>query len=252
MEAGRRSSKSGGEVFGRLVAVRRAGLGLRQEDLAARIDTSQANVARIEEGQPPSTETLTRLAAALNVESGAGAPSSRTRIWNLDAEAQRLAIAVLIPVVVILGGALSVVIHGFGGAGRFSGPDGADPSQQSPQAVAVAPAVPPLAAAEAQGKTRKAKKSRKAKKNREAKRPVKKRTTPAVAVSEPSLARAPMTKKRSPAPSQPASEPVASSPPPSNSGASKAPPQAQNDPPPQAEHGIGGGEASHGIAPAGG
>jgi transcriptional regulator with XRE-family HTH domain len=243
VEAGRRSSRSGGEVFGRLVAVRRAGLGLRQEDLAARIDTSQANVARIEEGQPPSTETLTRLAAALNVQSGAGAPSSRTRIWNLDAEAQRLAIAVLIPVVVILGGALSVVIHGFGGGGRFSGPDGADPSQQSPQAVAVAPAVPLVAAAEAQGKTRKAKKT--------TKKPEKK-SAPAAAVSEPSLARAPTTKKRSPAPTQPASEPVASSPPPSNSGASKAPPQAQNDPPPQAEHGIGGGEASHGIAPAGG
>ena len=246
MEAGRGSSRSGGEVFGRLVAVRRAGLGLRQEDLAARIDTSQANVARIEEGQPPSTETLRRLAAALHIESGTGAPSLRTRFWNLDAEGRRFAIAVLIPVVVILGGALSVVIHSFGGAGGSSGPDGADPSQQSLQAVSAAPAVPPIATGGTLGTSRKTKKSQKTK------RPEKKRATPAVAVVEPSLARTP-THQRSPAPIQPASKPVASPPAPSGGGGSNDPaPQVQNDPAPQVQHGIGGGEASHGIVPGGG
>lgn len=247
MEAGRGSSRSGGEVFGRLVAVRRAGLGLRQEDLAARIDTSQANVARIEEGQPPSTETLRRLAAVLHIESGTGAPSLRTRFWNLDAEGRRFAIAVLIPVVVILGGALSVVIHSFGGAGGSSGPDGADPSQQSLQAVSAAPAVPPIATGGTLGTSRKTKKSQKTK------RPDKKRATPAVAVGEPSLARAPTTHNRSPAPIQPASKPVASPPAPSGGGGSNDPaPQVQNDPAPQVQHGIGGGEASHGIVPGGG
>jgi transcriptional regulator with XRE-family HTH domain len=62
----------GGEIFGRLVAVRRAARGLSQEDLAAMMDTSQSNVARIEEGQPPSSETLKRLAAALDVEPATG------------------------------------------------------------------------------------------------------------------------------------------------------------------------------------
>ena len=63
----------GGEIFGRLVAVRRAGLGLSQEDLAARMDSSQSDVAHIEEGRPPSTEALNRLAPALDVEPAKGA-----------------------------------------------------------------------------------------------------------------------------------------------------------------------------------
>ena len=234
--------RRGDEIFGRLVAVRRAGLGLSQQDLAARIDTSQANVARIEEGQSPSTETLTRLATALNAEPGTSAPSFRARIWNLDGEERRLAIAVLIPVLVILGGALSVGVQGFGGAGRSSGADGGVPSQHSPQAVSAPSAVPPVAAGGAQGNSRKTKKP-------ETKKPEKQSTPPAAAVSEPSFARAPATKQRSPAPIQPASEPVASSPAPSTRGdGSNAPPPR----PPQAEHGIGGGEGSHGLVPVGG
>ena len=131
----------------------------------------------------------------------------------------------------------------------LSGADGGVSSQQVPEAVSVAPATP-VAAAGAQGRNWKAKRSEK----RKAKRPEKKSATPAAAVSEPSLVRAPTTKKRSPAPIQPASEPVASPAPSSGSGVSNAPPEVQNDPPPQAEHGIGDGEASHGmgIAPAGG
>jgi hypothetical protein len=129
----------------------------------------------------------------------------------------------------------------------LSGADGGVSSQQVPEAVSVAPATP-VAAAGAQGKSRKTKRP-----ERKAKRPEKKSATPAAAVSEPSFVRAPTTKKRSPAPMQPTSEPVAS-PAPSSGSVSNAPPEVQNDPPPQAEHGIGDGEASHGmgIAPAGG
>jgi transcriptional regulator with XRE-family HTH domain len=181
-----------GEELGRLVAARRARLGLSQADLASIIDTSQSHVARIEEGQPPSTETAERLAAALNMEvgtwayiravaiiaalylsmivvdgggarigltaaaggalwlsgivarrgaatrilrpiapatasgSGARTPwSSRGRRWLLGG----LAIAVLVPVLVILGG-------------RFFGTDGGDSSRQLPQAASAAPAAP--------------------------------------------------------------------------------------------------------------
>ena len=156
---------------------------------------------------------------------------------------------------VILIGALSLGL-GIGVVKQFSGTDGAYPSQPSLQAVSAPPAVAPVAAGGAQEKSRKAKsreaKSRKAK-SREAKKPEKKSATPPAAVSEPSFARAPTTKKRSPAPIQPAREPVASSPPPSSGGGSNHPStQVQNNPPPEVQHGIGGGEASHGIAPAGG
>lgn len=241
--------RRGDEIFGRLVAVRRAGLGLSQEELAARIDTSQANVARIEEGQSPSTETLTRLATALNTEPGTGAPSSRTRIWNLDGEERRLAIAVLIPLLVILGGALSVGVHGFGGGGRSSSADGGVPSRHLPLAVS-APLAAPVAAGRTQGEIRKTKRSEK----RKTKRPEKKRPTPPAPVSEPSPAPPPTTKKRSPAPTQPASGPVASPPAPSitggGGGSTDSPPQPPQ--PPEVQHGIGGGDGSHGIAPVGG
>jgi hypothetical protein len=129
----------------------------------------------------------------------------------------------------------------------LSGADGGVSSQQVPEAVSAAPATP-VAAAGAQGRNWKAKRSEK----RKAKKPEKKSATPAAAVSEPSFAPAPTTKKRTPAPVQPVSEPVAPSPPPSGGGVSNAPPKAQNDPPQLAEHGIGGGEAWHGIAPGGG
>lgn len=249
MEAGA-SGRSGEELFGRLVAVRRAGLGLSQEDLAARIDTSRASVARIEEGQPPSPKMLRRLASALNSKPETGAPSSRTRIWNLEGEERRLAIAVLIPMLVILAGAFSVGVHSLGGVGRSSGADGGNPSQ-SPRAVSAPLAVPALAAGGAQAETRKTKKSQKTKRSE------KKRATPAAPVSEPSFAPPPPRKKSSPATIQPANEPAASAPAPSKPVATAPAPSSDsgggsNAPPPQAGHGIGGGEAWHGIAPGGG
>jgi hypothetical protein len=161
---------------------------------------------------------------------------------------RRLANEVVVPVLVIVIGALSVGL-GIGVVKQFSGTDGAYPSRPSLQAVSAPPAVAPVAAGRAQGKSRKTKRP-----ERKTKRPEKKSATPAAAVSEPSLVRAPTTKKRSPAPMQPASEPVASPAPSSGGGVSNAPPEVQNNPPPQLQHGIGDGEASHGmgIAPAGG
>src|SRR5919201_4678016 len=70
---GRREITEGEEIFGKLVAVRRAGLGLSQDDLAARTNTKPSDIAGIEAGRAPSEETLKRLAAALNVEPGTGA-----------------------------------------------------------------------------------------------------------------------------------------------------------------------------------
>jgi hypothetical protein len=175
-------------------------------------------------------EVFRRLAAAVKTEPGTGG-------W------QRLANEVLVPALVILIGALLVAL-GIGVVKQFSGTDRAYTSQPSLQAVAAPPAVAPVAVGGAQGKSRKTK------------RPEKKSATPAAAVtvSEPSFVRV-KTKKRSPASIQPASEPVAKSPAPSDSGASGSndpPPQVRQDPPPQVQHGIGGGEASHGIAPVGG
>jgi hypothetical protein len=175
-------------------------------------------------------EVFRRLAAAVKTEPGTGG-------W------QRLANEVLVPALVILIGALLVAL-GIGAVKQFSGTDRAYTSQPSLQAVSAPPAVAPVAVGGAQGKSRKTK------------RPEKKSATPAAAVtvSEPSFVRV-KTKKRSPASIQPASEPVVKSPAPSGSGVSGSndpPPQVQQDPPPQVQHGIGGGEASHGIAPVGG
>ncbi len=136
-------------------------------------------------------EVFRRLAAAVKTEPGTGGR-------------QRLANEVLVPALVILIGALLVAL-GIGVVKQFSGTDRAYTSQPSLQALSAPPAVAPVAAGGAQGKSRKAKRP-----ERKAKRPEKKSTTPAAPVSEPSFVRAPTTKKRSPAPIQPASEPVAS------------------------------------------
>jgi transcriptional regulator with XRE-family HTH domain len=69
---GRRPS-SGGEHFGRLVAARRAELGLSQDELATKMNASRSIVTRIERGYPPSTEVLDRLTEALKMEPEAGA-----------------------------------------------------------------------------------------------------------------------------------------------------------------------------------
>jgi transcriptional regulator with XRE-family HTH domain len=58
------------EKLGRMVAARRAELGLTHRDLAKRMDVSRPTIARIEKGQPQSTETLRRLAKALRPDEG--------------------------------------------------------------------------------------------------------------------------------------------------------------------------------------
>ena len=182
-------------------------------------------------------EVLSRLAGAVKTEPGTGA-------WR------RLGNEVLVPALVILIGALSVGL-GIGVVKQFSGTGGGYTPQPPLGAASAPPAVAPVAAGGTQGKIRKTKTSEKKKANS----PQKKSPTPAVAVSQPLPAPPPKTKKRSPAPPQPASEPVASSPAPSSGsgvgGSNDPPPQVQRDPP-QLQHGIGDGEASHGIAPAGG
>ena len=156
-----------------------------------------------------------------------------------------LANEVLVPVLVILIGALTLGL-GFAVVKQFSGTDGGYVSQPSLEAASAPPAAAPVAAGGAQEKSRKAKRSEK----RKTKRPEKKSATPDAGAT---------TKKRSPAAIQPASEPVASSPAPGSGGGggSNGPSTpVQNDPPPQAppqaQHGIGNGEASHGIGPTGG
>ena len=154
---------------------------------------------------------------------------------------RRLANEVLVPVLVILIGVLTLVLV-IAMVKQFSGTDGGHVSQPSLEAASAPPAAAPVAVGGAQEKSRETKRPDK----RKTKRPEKKSATPDAGAT---------TKKRSPAAIQPASEPVASSPAPGSSGAggSNDPPtQVQNDPPPQAEHGIGGGEDWHGIGPGGG
>lgn len=216
----RKKISQGGEMFGRLVAVRRAGLGLSQEDLAARMDTSQSSVARIEEGHPPSTEALQRLTAALDVEPGKDALRRSIARATASGNGARtpwkplggrwlwggLAIAVLVPLLVILGG-------------RSASTDGDDPSPQSPQAVSAVPAVP-VAVEESQKKAQKTKKAQSKDASAASKE---KASTPAPASFD--------NGGSSEVPGEPVSKPVTSSPPAPSGGGSKGPP-------PQVQHGI--------------
>jgi hypothetical protein len=186
-----------------------------------------------------------RLLTEISMEAGRGSSASEGTILG----------SFLTAVLLILGGVVSVGI-GIGVAGGFSGTHGGDRSQGSLQTLSAAPDVRLATTGSGPGRSRKAKESR------EAKRPETKSSPVAAAASEPSLARAPTTKKRSPATSQPTSEPVPTSPAPSGSGGgsnnpppqavSDPPQQAVSDPPPQVQSGIGGGQTWHGIAPGGG
>jgi transcriptional regulator with XRE-family HTH domain len=63
-----KSVTEGGSVYGHLVACERGRLGLSQNELAARIGTSPATIARIEQGHPPGAELRRRLTETLYVE----------------------------------------------------------------------------------------------------------------------------------------------------------------------------------------
>jgi transcriptional regulator with XRE-family HTH domain len=119
--------RQGDQIFGRLVAVRRAALGLSQEDLAARMGTSQANIAGIEHGRPPSLETLERLAVALAAKSRRGpAWTSLGGRWRLAG----LAIAILVPALLILNGRSGETDYGAASAHL---PEAASPPPAAPE-----------------------------------------------------------------------------------------------------------------------
>jgi transcriptional regulator with XRE-family HTH domain len=161
-EAGedREPAGNGLETLGSLAAARRAELGFSRSDLARRMDVSEATIARIENGERQSTETLRRLAKALRPEEGkellraieaelarrgvmvdpAASLPLRRKVARQLPESRRgrllwggLAIAALVAIVVIAAGAFS----DSGGS-----PDPEPPpvvSAPPPAAVAVAP-----------------------------------------------------------------------------------------------------------------
>ncbi len=157
-----------GEHFGRLVAVRRSQLGLSQEELAAKMQTSPATIAGIEEGESPNSEVLERLTAALNVAAPGtgvlGLSSARAAASGNGARPRGeplggrwfwagIAVAALIPLAIVLGGQLS------GGDADDSPPDA------PPPVAAVVPVVP--APVEAVKKDKSAKKEKEAAAKRE-------------------------------------------------------------------------------------
>lgn len=66
----------------RLVAVRRARLGLTQADLAEMMNLSPRNLTSIEEGRAPSDEMLKRLAAVLGVDRRTGRTAQPTKLLD--------------------------------------------------------------------------------------------------------------------------------------------------------------------------
>ena len=86
------TTREGRQRFGHLVTVRRDRIGLTRAALAAQVGISQAEIARIEAGRPPSDEVLDRLLDALYAEPGtrppewsipAGEPGLGTRLQSL-------------------------------------------------------------------------------------------------------------------------------------------------------------------------
>jgi transcriptional regulator with XRE-family HTH domain len=133
---GGRTISQGDEVLGRLIAVRRAALGLSQEDLAARLKTSKAHVTGIENGLPPSLETLERLAAELAAEPRkAPAWRSLRGPWRWGG----VAVAFLVPALLIL-------------TGRSGETDRGASSEPLPESAPPAPAAPaPVVQVDTQG-----------------------------------------------------------------------------------------------------
>jgi transcriptional regulator with XRE-family HTH domain len=253
INGGREAVTKEGERFGWMVAVRRTELGLSQSDLAERMHTSRSHIARIEAGQSPSAETLERLAAILDGEPGVNGPGhSIARAGAIgsgagtprDPVARRepreplgrrwlwagLAAAVLIPLLVIIGGQLS------GGDG-----DGGASPTQSLEAVSALPAV--LATAEqaqeqAQAQARAAKAAAQEAKQARAEAILAERREAAAARKEEQAALAASDEESSESIPEPASAPVYSPPPaPSGGGSNGGGSQAPSD----VAHGIGGG-----------
>jgi transcriptional regulator with XRE-family HTH domain len=222
----------GDEIFGRLVAVRRAALGLSQEDLAARMETSQASVAGIENGRSPSLEALELLGVALAAEPRTGSG------WRSVGGRRRwggLAIAFLVPALLILNG-------------RFGENGGGASSQRLPEAASPAQAAPaPVLRVGAQGQSLTLGKTVNESKAQKAKD-----ATPTATGGAPlgqehphsalgaTLAPTPPT-KRTPSPPS-----AVVSPPPSDSSSTSAPPRPTGKPEGTPGNGPGGGGGSNG------
>jgi hypothetical protein len=200
-----------------------------------RLDTSRSNVARIEKGRTPSAETLTRLAAALDVESGKGALwGSHGRGWLLGA----LAIAALVFVLVIAGL-------------RSSGTNSGASSEQLPDAVSVAPGAPaPVVRVDAHGTPLRAtRKEAKAQKTKGASpRHERGDATDQEPPQSPPKAKLTPTSPTTPVPSPPSD---AASPQPPGSGSPSAPPQPTGKPEGSPGNGPGGGGSGGGNGPGG-
>ncbi len=259
-----RKPSNGGEHFGRLVAARRAELGLSQDELATKMNASRSIVTRIERGYPPSTEVLDRLTAALKMEPEAGALRGSIAkatagatagggalrgsiakgtagttaaakaggkrvgtLWtSLDGRWRWLVvgIAVLIPLLLIVGGV-------------FSGDDGA-PSQEPPVALSASAAPGVLSAveqAQLQAQRQAEKEQAQAEKRAERKAAAAERRREAAASPPPS--------SDDGGSSEDFSEPVIvtpAPPPPAPSGGGGSSGGGSNAPPPEASHGLGG------------
>jgi transcriptional regulator with XRE-family HTH domain len=229
---GNRISSQGDEIFGRLVAVRRAALGLSQEDLAARMETSQASVAGIENGRPPSLEVLELLGVALAAEPrpGSGWRSVGGR-WRWGG----LAIAFLVPALLILNGRSG---ENGGGASSERLPAAISPAQAAPASVH---------RVGARGKSltlRKTVNESKAQKTKEA--------TPAavggaaLGKEHPHPALGTTLAPTSPAKPTPSLPAAVVSPPPSDSSSTSAPPRPTGKPEGTPGNGPGGGGGSNG------
>jgi transcriptional regulator with XRE-family HTH domain len=224
----RRVVRQGDEIFGRLVAVRRAALGLSQEDLAARMETRSANVAGIENGRRPSLETLERLAVALTADPRTGSAwSSLGGRWRWGG----LAVAVAIAALVILNG----------GSGDT---DGGAPLERLPEAASPAPAaLPPIVRLDATGKPqRETQKEAKAQKRRGAAS----RHERGTATVEQHLQSSPETTLAPTSPAKPAPGPPSTgvSPQPSGSGSPSAPVNPTGKPEGSPGNGPGGSSGS--------
>ena len=265
------SSSSERERFGRIVAVRRAELGLSQEDLAVRMGTSRSGVARIEAGQTPSPEALHRLLVALNGEPAAPPPrpsfvrapatrraqrpwkrtpttptsltqtpltqtplteTPRTETPGKPLDRRWLWGALAIAVLV----PLLVVV----GARAFSG-GGGETSPQSLEAVTAVPSV--LAAVEqVQEQAQQAEETRAAKEAAQAakaRKAAERREAAAARKEEAAAAPVSSDEGSTDTVSEPVIAPVTSSPPAPSGGGSGG--GGSSGPPPQLQHGVGGG-----------
>jgi transcriptional regulator with XRE-family HTH domain len=236
---GRGTTREGDEIFGRLIAVRRAALGLSQEDLAARMGKSQANIARIENGRPPSREILESLAVALAAEPG------RDSVWSSLRGRWRwggLAIAILVPALLIMNG-------------RSGETDGGASSELLPEAARPAPTAPAhVLQVDAHGKPLALSKSGKEAKAHKTKDPTSPDERPHSTGEEPSGS-APKATLGPTSPTQPAPKPPSGAAPsqPAGSGSPSAPLQPTGKPDGSAGNGPGGtGGSGGGGVPGGG